>query len=154
MKENIERNIKDLRNYISFSSKSCNFSDDEDWKFCKETADKIQHILSAYEKLQKENEELSIVKNLVESFELNQIQADKYILMAKEGFLNSSYKKLLDDFIAKKKIESKVSELNKEISKMELKYKNSFLKGKEKIREELVRLDERLKTYIELLKEE
>lgn len=58
------------------------------------------------------------------------------------------------DSIPKKKIESKVSELNKEISKMEFKYRKSFPKEKEKIREELVRLDERLKTYVELLKEE
>lgn len=58
VKENIEEDIKDLRNYISFSSKSANFSNETEWQFYKETADKVQHILSAYEKLQKENEEL------------------------------------------------------------------------------------------------
>lgn len=92
-------------------------------------------MLSRYKRMQEINEQHALeIDNLLKTNELLQIR-----------LLNR---------ISKKKIENKVLELNKEISKMELKFKNSFLKKKEKIREELVRLDERLKTYIELLKEE
>lgn len=92
-------------------------------------------ILSRYKRMQEINEQHALeIDNLLKTNELLQIR-----------LLNR---------ISKKEIENRVLELNKEISKMEFKYRNSFPKEKEKIREELVRLDERLKTYIELLKEE
>lgn len=67
MSGDIEKTIKDLEKYISFSSKSDNFSDLGQWALHKATADKIQILLTDYRKLQKENEKrgnsLRIIRN-------------------------------------------------------------------------------------------
>ena len=61
MKENsIEEDIKDIEKYISFTSKRENFSHDTDWNWNKDLANKIEHILSDYKRVLKENEELKI----------------------------------------------------------------------------------------------
>lgn len=58
-KENsIEEDIKDIEKYISFTSKRENFSHDTDWNWNKDLANKIEHILSDYKRVLKENEEL------------------------------------------------------------------------------------------------
>ena len=58
MKENsIEEDIKDIEKYISFTSKRENFSHDTDWNWNKDLANKIEHILSDYKRVLKENEE-------------------------------------------------------------------------------------------------
>ena len=63
MKENsIEEDIKDIEKYISFTSKRENFSHDTDWNWNKDLANKIEHILSDYKRVLKENEELLEVK--------------------------------------------------------------------------------------------
>lgn len=65
MKENsneIWENIKDIEKYISFTSERQNFSHDTDWNWNKDLANKIEHILSDYKRVLKENEEL---KNLI-----------------------------------------------------------------------------------------
>ena len=55
MKENsIEEDIKDIEKYISFTSKRENFSHDTDWNWNKDLANKIEHILSAYQEVLKE----------------------------------------------------------------------------------------------------
>ena len=60
MKENsIEEDIKDIKKYISFTSKRENFSHDTDWNWNKDLANKIEHVLSDYERALKENEELN-----------------------------------------------------------------------------------------------
>lgn len=57
MKENsIEEDIKDIEKYISFTSKRENFSHDTDWNWNKDLANKIEHILSDYKIVLKENE--------------------------------------------------------------------------------------------------
>lgn len=62
-KENsIEEDIKDIEKYISFTSKRENFSHDTDWNWNKDLANKIEHILSDYKRVLKENEELLEVK--------------------------------------------------------------------------------------------
>ena len=59
MKENSrEEDIKDIEKYISFTSKRENFSHDTDWNWNKDLANKIEHILSDYKRVLKENEEL------------------------------------------------------------------------------------------------
>lgn len=59
MKENsIEEDIKDIKKYISFTSKRENFSHDTDWNWNKDLANKIEHILSDYQEVLKENEQL------------------------------------------------------------------------------------------------
>ena len=65
MKENIiEEEIKDIKKYISFTSKRENFSHDTDWNWNKDLANKIEHILSDYKRVLKENEQL---KNDIEN---------------------------------------------------------------------------------------
>lgn len=57
MKESsIEEDIKDIEKYISFTSKRENFSHDTDWNWNKDLANKIEHILSDYKRVLKENE--------------------------------------------------------------------------------------------------
>ena len=64
MKENsIEEDIKDIEKYISFTSKRENFSHDTDWNWNKDLANKIEHILSDYKRVLKENEQLSTEVN-------------------------------------------------------------------------------------------
>jgi hypothetical protein len=59
VKENSrEEDIKDIEKYISFTSKRENFSHDTDWNWNKDLANKIEHILSDYKRVLKENEEL------------------------------------------------------------------------------------------------
>ena len=59
MKENSrEEDITDIEKYISFTSKRENFSHDTDWNWNKDLANKIEHILSDYKRVLKENEEL------------------------------------------------------------------------------------------------
>ena len=54
MKENsIEEEIKDIKKYISFTSKRENFSHDTDWNWNKDLANKIEHILSDYKRVLK-----------------------------------------------------------------------------------------------------
>ena len=57
MKENsIEKDIKDIKKYISFTSKRENFSHDTDWNWNKDLANKIEHILSDYKRVLQLNE--------------------------------------------------------------------------------------------------
>lgn len=59
MKENsIEEDIKDIKKYISFTSKRENFSHDTDWNWNKDLANKIEHILSEYKRVLEKNEVL------------------------------------------------------------------------------------------------
>ena len=60
MENSIKEDIKDIEKYISFTSKRENFSHDTDWNWNKELANKIEHILSDYKRVLKENEELTI----------------------------------------------------------------------------------------------
>ena len=52
----MEEDIKNIEKYISFTSKSENFSHDTDWNWNKDLANKIEHILSDYKRVLKENE--------------------------------------------------------------------------------------------------
>ena len=45
-----------MEKYISFTSKRENFSHDTDWNWNKDLANKIEHILSDYKRVLKENE--------------------------------------------------------------------------------------------------
>ena len=56
MENSIEEDIKDIKKYISFTSKRENFSHDTDWNWNKDLANKIEHILSDYKRTLKENE--------------------------------------------------------------------------------------------------
>ena len=60
MENSIEEDIKDIKKYISFTSKRENFSHDTDWNWNKDLANKIEHILSDYKRVLKENKALKI----------------------------------------------------------------------------------------------
>lgn len=55
-RSSIKEDIKDIEKYISFTSKRENFSHDTDWNWNKDLANKIEHILSDYKTVLKENE--------------------------------------------------------------------------------------------------
>ena len=74
----IEEDIKDIEKYISFTSKRENFSHDTDWNWNKDLANKIEHILSDYKRVLKENEELLQEK----------INNQKIIVLAQNDMLN------------------------------------------------------------------
>lgn len=78
MKNSIEEDIKDIEKYISFTSKRENFSHDTDWNWNKDLANKIEHILSDYKRVLKENEELLQEK----------INNQKIIALAQNDMLN------------------------------------------------------------------
>lgn len=84
MDYDIEKDIKDLENYISFSRKHENFSNDTEWNFHKETANKIEHILLDYKKLQ---EEFKQVDHECDRLEQKELKLEKE---------NEEYKKQLD----------------------------------------------------------
>lgn len=106
MKENsIEEDIKDIKKYISFTSKRENFSHDTDWNWNKDLANKIEHILSDYKRVLKENEELKRKnKTLEELLQGNLYELYKY------------YKELADTYqgncIPVQKVKDKIEELN------------------------------------------
>lgn len=56
MENSIEEDIKDIKKYISFTSKRENFSHDTDWNCNKDLANKIENVLSDYKRALKENE--------------------------------------------------------------------------------------------------
>lgn len=74
-------------------------------------------ILNLIEKLQKENEELKILKSGIQTLQNLGIEDGKYIVMSKTDFLNGSCKHLLDDYIPKQEIKDKIEELNRKIDK-------------------------------------
>ena len=76
--------------------------------------DNAQTILNLIEKLQKENEELKILKSGIQTLQNLGIEDGKYIVMSKTDFLNGSCKHLLDDYIPVQKVKDKIRK-NEEI---------------------------------------
>lgn len=74
----------------------------------------IQHLLSDYKRVLKENEELKVVKSAIQTLQINSIEDEKYIVISKSSFLDGSYKHLLDDYIPIQKIKDKIRK-NEEI---------------------------------------
>ena len=96
-KENsIEEDIKDIEKYISFTSKRENFSHDTDWNWNKDLANKIEHILSDYKRVLKENEELEEINN--------ELEAEK----------NEAIRRYNFETIPKQKVKDKIEKLIKE----------------------------------------
>ena len=56
---NIEEVINNLKKYISFSEKECNFPSIFDWNWHMELANDIETLLTAYEKEKEKNKELT-----------------------------------------------------------------------------------------------
>ena len=61
-----------------------------------------------YFKLQKENEELKIVKSAIQTLQINSMEDEKYIVISKSSFFDGSYKHLLDEFIPIPKVKDNI----------------------------------------------
>ena len=117
MENSIEEDIKDIKKYISFTSKRENFSHDTDWNWNKDLANKIEHILLDYKRVLKENEELKIIKSAIQTLQINSIEEEKYIVISKGSFLDGSYKHLLDDYIPKQRVKDIIDRIDYDIKK-------------------------------------
>ena len=105
MKENsMEEDIKDIKKYISFTSKRENFSHDTDWNWNKDLANKIEHILSDYKRVLQENEKLKAKL-------LDTLEGQKIIKEETPQYIKENY-------ILKEKVKDKIEEL-KNISNTE-----------------------------------
>ena len=113
---NIDKDIKDLNKYISFSKKSENFSHNTDYEWHKELGEKIENILKALEgkdcviETQAHNEE--VYEELVEKLEKELENKDKQIALEIKGRdilvnLNDNLKSELETY---KKIEEKINQ--------------------------------------------
>lgn len=67
-------------------------------------------ILSDYKRVQKENEELKIIKSAIQTLQINSMEDEKYIVISKGSFLDGSYKHLLDDYIPIQKVKNMIKE--------------------------------------------
>ena len=102
-KESIEEFRKQLRLAINIDDVTTNIRNDN-----------AQTILNLIEKLQKENEELKIIKSAIQTLQINSMEDEKYIVISKGSFLDGSYKHLLDDYIPIQKVKDKIREEEKE----------------------------------------
>lgn len=70
-----------------------------------------QKLKQQIKKLQKENEELKIIKSAIQTLQINSLEEEKYIVISKGSFLGGNYKHLLDDYIPIQKVKDKIEEL-------------------------------------------
>lgn len=84
---------------------------------CVDVINAIEHILSDYKRVLKENEELKIIKSAIQTLQINSIEDEKYIVISKGIFLDGSYKHLLDDYIPKHKIKDIIDRIDYDIKK-------------------------------------
>lgn len=123
-----------------------------------EMANIIKGGIDLIEKLQKENEELKIVKSAIQTLQINSIKDEKYIVISKNSFLDGSYKHLLDEYIPVQKIREKIEEMQKEYNKLDEevdRYINDVNKDSTKFyknRERISTMQE-LSYFINILKE-
>ncbi|HJJ15473.1 MAG TPA: hypothetical protein OIM60_03500 [Clostridiaceae bacterium] len=111
MKENsIGEDIKDIEKYISFTSKRENFSHDTDWNWNKDLANKIEHILSDYKRVLKENEEYKNAINVVNKEKADWIRAYQEEKDKQFDFIN---KISSNDSIPVQKVKDKIEEIDK-----------------------------------------
>ena len=111
MENSTEEDIKDIEKYISFTSKRENFSHDTDWNWNKDLANKIEHILSDYKRVLKENEELKEDRDKFKKALGRRITYCNEL--EKDLFENSS-----NYVIKKQKVKDKIEELKKKVEEL------------------------------------
>lgn len=74
----------------------------------------LGNLLNVFEKTQKENEELQIIKSGIQVLQTHYANDNTYII-AKRDFINGDYKHLLDDYIPKSKIREMVEKLKNKV---------------------------------------
>lgn len=109
MTEEEKKAVEDMKQYVDDIKLAFN------GKITTETAKNYKIILNLIDKLQKENEELKILKSGIQTLQDLRIEDGKYIVMSKNDFLNGSCKHLLDDYISRQKIKDEIKELDKRI---------------------------------------
>lgn len=116
-----EEDIKDIEKYISFTSNRQNFSHDTDWNWNKDLANKIEHILSDYKRVLKENEELKAeMKDGVIAIKLYALQKENEGLKNQEATARKINELLVQRYsnsISLQKVKDKIEELNRKIDK-------------------------------------
>lgn len=85
-RSSIKEDIKDIEKYISFTSKRENFSHDTDWNWNKDLANKIEHILSDYKRVLKENEQLRTEANSLKKDISNMYDEEVIISIISDNF--------------------------------------------------------------------
>lgn len=115
MKNSIEKDIEIINNFIAYFNKNIQNGYKADLTVLGEEIEALEHILSDYKKVVKENEELKILKSGIQTLQNLGIEDGKYIVMSKTDFLNGSCKHLLDDYIPVQKIKDKIEDLNRKI---------------------------------------
>ena len=98
---NIEETTENLKKYISFSEKECNFPSTWDWNWHKDLANDIETLLTAYEKEKEKREKL----------EYEALEAKEYIKRLKECHLQ--FGEITEKKRWKDKIKAKIEELEK-----------------------------------------
>ena len=112
MKENsIEKDIHLLESYAGMTHK---MTDNQGRPKLDQA---IEHILSDYKKVLKENEELKIIKSAIQTLQINSLEEEKYIVISKGSFLDGSYKHLLDDYIPKQRVKDIIDRIDYDIKK-------------------------------------
>ncbi len=106
MKNSREEDIKDIEKYISFTSKRENFSHDTDWNWNKDLANKIEHILSDYKRVLKENEELNLKYYMLYTGKIENLKAQEV--------------KIKSQVIPVQKVKDKIKELEEELEIMKV----------------------------------
>ena len=104
---NIEETTENLKKYISFSEKECNFPSTWDWNWHKDLANDIETLLTAYEKEKEKREKL----------EYEALEAKEYIKRLKECHLQ--FGEITEKKRWKDKIKAKKEELKKECKNCE-----------------------------------
>lgn len=74
-------------------------------------------VVNLINKLQKENEELKIIKSAIQTLQINSLEEEKYIVISKGSFLDGSYKHLLDDYIPKQRVKDIIDRIDYDIKK-------------------------------------
>ena len=105
-RSSIEEDIKDIKIYISFTSNRQNFSHDTDWNWNKDLANKIEHILSDYKRVLKENEEL------IETYKSEKKMKNEYVKLYQVLLLK-------ENVIPVQKVKDKIEELDKKEQKLQ-----------------------------------
>ena len=71
-------------------------------------------LIAENKELKEENEELKIIKSGIQALETNFANDDTYYVIGKRGFFKGEYRKLLDDYIPKSKVEELLKEIQEE----------------------------------------
>ena len=112
--------LEDLKKYISFANKQCNFSNDADYKWHKELAGMIENLIQENKELKEKLNDRVDVKQTANSisFTMPSKVAEKYMEVLDEIALeieNKRLKKLIEktekDYIPKSKVKEKIEEL-------------------------------------------